>query len=165
MAASSMGSNLEIERKFLVKANFHEALRNVEGVFIKQGYLSSKPEVTVRIRIKGEQAFLTVKGKTTGISRTEVETPIALSAANDLFDAFIENEVQKIRREVVFEGKLWEVDEFLGRHKGLWLAEIELKSEIEDFTMPEWLENEVSNDARYFNSNLAEHGLAGLSLD
>ena len=160
-----MPSNLEIERKFLVDPAHRVLLAQHEGVFIKQGYLSSSLQQTVRIRIKGDEAFLTVKGKTSGISRTEIESPITFIAATALFEAFIENEVEKIRREIIFEGKLWEVDEFLGRHKGLWLAEIELSSEEEGFTRPAWLGKEVSLEEGYFNSNLAENGLQGIALE
>lgn len=160
-----MPSNVEIERKFLVDSAHRVLLAKHEGVFIKQGYLSSNLQQTVRIRIKGDQAFLTVKGKTLGISRTEIESPISFIAATALFEVFIENEVEKIRREIIFEGKLWEVDEFLGRHKGLWLAEIELGSEEEEFIRPAWLGKEVSLEEGYFNSNLAKNGLQGIALE
>ena len=143
-----MSHSTEIERKFLIDPTYRVELSQHEGVFIKQGYLVSSPEKTVRIRIKGEEAFLTVKGKTTGISRTEIETKIDIVAAQALFDAFIENEVQKIRRNIIFEGKTWEVDEFLGRHKGLWMAELELTSEEESFIKPNWLGREVSQEQR-----------------
>jgi len=164
MIVDTMSHSTEIERKFLVDPSHLDRLAQEPGVFIKQGYLSTHPNATVRIRIKGEHAFLTVKGKTTGISRTEIETSIDLAAAQALFDAFIANEVQKIRREILFEGKTWEVDEFLGRHKGLWIAELELASEQETFMMPLWLGREVSDQACYFNSFLADHGLNGVPL-
>jgi adenylate cyclase len=159
-----MSRNTEIERKFLVDLVHQQALSQYPGVFIKQGYLSSRPEQTIRIRIKGEEAFLTVKGKTQGISRLEIETPIERKAAEDLFTSFISQEVQKIRREVEFEGKIWEVDEFLGRHKGLWLAEIELAEEEEFFIKPLWLGREVSHERLYVNAYLAENGLRGVAL-
>ncbi len=159
-----MPSHTEIERKFLVDPSYRSSLAQYPGVLIKQGYLSSNKDQTVRIRIKGEEAFLTVKGKTSGISRTEIETPIEVKAAETLFEAFIQEEVQKIRREITFEGKLWEVDEFLGRHQGLWVAEIELLSEEEFFVKPAWLSREVSHERCYFNSYLAENGLNGVAL-
>lgn len=159
-----MAFHTEIERKFLVDPSHRSALTQYPGVLIKQGYLFSKPEQTVRIRIKGEEAFLTVKGKTAGISRTEIETLIDINAAESLFEHFIQDEVQKIRREISFEGKTWEVDEFLGRHKGLWIAEIELSSEAEVFAQPVWLGREVSHERCYFNSYLAENGLNGVAL-
>jgi adenylate cyclase len=159
-----MHQNTEIERKFLVDLAHHQDLSQYPGVFIKQGYLSSRPEQTVRIRIKGDQAFLTVKGETQGISRTEIETPIDQQAAEALFASFISHEVLKIRREVEFEGKIWEVDEFLGRHKGLWVAEIELSTEEEAFVKPLWLGREVSHEHFYVNAYLAENGLQGVAL-
>jgi len=154
----------EIERKFLVLPAHRAALAQETGVYLRQGYLSTDPARTIRIRIKDDQAFLTVKGLTTGISRTEIETTIALASAQALFDAFISNEVQKIRRNVMVNGKCWEVDEFLGRHKGLWLAEIELEDVEEKVQLPVWAGREVSTEREYFNSYLADHGLNGIPL-
>lgn len=154
----------EIERKFLVLPNYRAELSKEKGTFFRQGYLSTDPAKTIRIRIKNDQAFLTVKGLTNGISRTEIETSISVSSAEALFDAFIVNEIQKIRRLVEVNGKCWEVDEFLGRHQGLWIAEIELEKEEEEIIMPDWVGREVSAEKQYFNSYLSEHGLNGIAL-
>jgi CYTH domain-containing protein len=154
----------EIERKFLVLPDYRAELAKEKGTFFRQGYLSTDPSKTIRIRIKNGQAFLTVKGLTSGISRTEIETSISVSSAEALFDAFIVNEIQKIRRIIEVNGKYWEVDEFLGRHQGLWLAEIELENEEEEVIMPAWLGREVSAEKEYFNSYLSDHGLNGIAL-
>lgn len=155
---------VEIERKFLVLPEHRAVLAKEKGIYLHQGYLSTDSSKTIRIRIKGDQAFLTVKGLTSGISRTEIETNITLSSAEALFDAFIVNEIQKIRRNIEVNGKCWEVDEFLGKHQGLWIAEIELEKEDEEFTYPVWLGREVSAEKEYFNSYLSEHGLNGIAL-
>ena len=154
----------EIERKFLVLPVYRSELAKEKGIYLRQGYLSTDPSKTIRIRIKNDQAFLTVKGLTSGISRTEIETAISLSSAEALFDAFIVNEIQKIRRNIDVDGKCWEVDEFVGRHQGLWVAEIELEKEEEKFSLPVWAGREVSAEKEYFNSYLAEHGLNNIAL-
>jgi adenylate cyclase len=155
----------EIERKFLVRPEYRAKLLKEGGTFLRQGYLSTDPSKTIRIRIKNDEAFLTVKGLTSGISRTEIETAISVSAAEALFDAFIVNEVQKIRRNIQVNGKCWEVDEFLGKHQGLWVAEIELETADEKFIAPEWVGREVSAEKEYFNSYLSDHGLNGIALE
>ena len=154
----------EIERKFLVLPQYRSELAKEKGIYLRQGYLSTDPAKTIRIRIKNEEAFLTVKGLTSGISRTEIETGISLSSAEALFDAFIVHEIRKIRRIIEVNGKSWEVDEFLGRHEGLWVAEIELKKEEEEVIMPPWAGREVSAEREYFNSYLSDHGLDGIAL-
>ncbi len=154
----------EIERKFLVLPDYRVELAKEKGTFFRQGYLSTDPSKTIRIRIKNDQAFLTVKGLTSGISRTEIETSISVSSAEALFDAFIVHEIQKIRRNIEVNGKCWEVDEFLGRHQGLWIAEIELEKEEEEVIMPAWAGREVSAEKEYFNSYLSDHGLNGIAL-
>jgi adenylate cyclase len=155
---------VEIERKFLVLPEHRAELAQVKGIYLRQGYLSTDPSKTIRIRIKDDQAFLTVKGLTAGISRIEIETNITVSSAEALFDAFIVNEIQKIRRNIVVNGKCWEVDEFLGKHEGLWMAEIELEKVEEKFSIPAWAGREVSHEKEYFNSYLSEHGLNGIAL-
>jgi adenylate cyclase len=154
----------EIERKFLVRPEYFAELTKEKGIVLRQGYLSTDPTKTIRVRIKEDQAFLTVKGLTTGISRTEIESVITLAAAEALFEAFIGNEIQKIRRNIEVNGKCWEVDEFLGRHLGLWIAEIELEKEEETFVKPVWAGREVSDQKEYFNSYLSVHDLNGIAL-
>ena len=159
-----MSKPLEIERKFLVKQEFIPYLQSFLGEDIKQGYLLSDINKTVRIRIKGSQAYLTVKSKSESISRIEVESPIALDAANQLFEHFISEAVIKIRRHIQVGEHTWEVDEFFGNLAGLWIAEVELKSEEEKFEMPHWASDEVSYDKSYFNSFLLKNGLQGVRL-
>lgn len=143
----------EIERKFLVK---EERWRpKEEGVRIAQGYLSTVPERTVRVRIKGRRGYLTVKGKNEGISRKEFEYEIPLEDAEELLKLSESSILEKRRYRETVEGHIWEVDVFFGENEGLFLAEIELQYENESFKKPEWLGEEVSEDSRYYNSNLS----------
>ena len=144
---------MEIERKFLVDRSVWVPKGN--GVRIAQGYLSAVPERTVRVRIKGNRGYLTVKGKTEGISRKEFEYGIPLEDAELMLGMCDLPIIEKFRYEEDFEGHRWEVDVFLGENKGLVLAEIELRDESEAFASPPWLGEEVSTDARYCNSNLS----------
>lgn len=143
---------LEIERKFLVTG---DAWRNAPGVRIRQGYLNRDKDRTVRVRLSGNDAFLTVKGRTTGTTRAEFEYPIPLADAEQLLALCDGPLIDKIRRLIVYQGSQWEVDEFFGDNAGLVVAEIELQSENQVFARPDWLGQEVSDDARYFNSSLA----------
>lgn len=122
---------------------------------MRQGYLSTKP--TVRVRIAGSKAFLTIKGKGSGFSRPEFEFAIPRTDANALLKMCCGSIVEKHRWHVRFKGKLWEVDEFLGDNKGLVVAEIELKSEKERFLTPPWLGKEVTHKRKYTNASLALH--------
>lgn len=147
---------LEIERKFLVISDDFkkEAFAKHE---IAQGYLNSNPERTVRIRIKGESGFLTIKGKgnKTGMTRFEWETEIPLFEAKPLLALCEKGIIHKIRHEVKVGNHTFEVDEFLGENEGLVIAEIELKSENENFKKPIWLGKEVTNDNQYYNAALS----------
>ena len=144
----------EIERKFLVTGNKWK--EGVQGIHLCQGYLNSAKERTVRVRIAGEQAWLTVKGPTSGISRSEFEYEIPLAEAKTMLAELAEQPViEKIRYRIKFADMLWEVDEFLGANRGLVVAEIELTSKDQLFERPNWVGKEVSSDPRYFNSNLA----------
>jgi adenylate cyclase len=143
---------LEIERKFLVTGT---DWRQGMGTRFRQGYLSRDKQRTVRVRLAGEQAFLTIKGPTRGATRSEFEYEIPVADAEAMLALCDGPLVDKIRRVVVFEGMAWEVDEFLGDNAGLVVAEIELASEDQPFARPPWLGCEVTDDARYFNSNLA----------
>ncbi len=144
----------EIERKFLVTG---DAWRTGAGTKYVQGYLSKDAERTVRIRRAGEKAFITIKGKTTGVSRKEFEYPIPAADADALLKLCIGPLIEKIRTVIEYERKKWEVDEFHGDNEGLILAEIELQSEDEKFDRPPWLGREVSDDRRYYNSSLSQH--------
>lgn len=144
---------IEIERKFLLRG---EGWRSFgKPVLLRQGYLSSQLDRVVRVRIEGDQARLTIKGRTQGNSRGEWEYPIPLIDAEQLLDALCERPIiEKYRRRIEFDGMTWEVDEFLGENAGLVVAEIELTSEDQAFSRPDWIGAEVSDDARYFNANL-----------
>jgi len=145
---------LEIERKFLV--NTEKLTIESEGTFLCQAYLSEDAARTVRIRIAGEKAFLTIKGQTNGISRKEYEYPVPVADAREMMQLAIYPPVEKTRYKILHEGMMWELDIFHGKNEGLILAEIELTSENQTFTRPEWIACEVSGDPRYFNSYLAK---------
>lgn len=147
---------IEIERKFLVKDNSFKAAA-FEQNRIAQGYLSSVPERTVRVRIKADKGYLTIKGITneTGMSRFEWEKEIPVDEAKNLLLLCEIGVIDKTRYEVKMGKHTYEVDEFYGENKGLIVAEIELQSEDETFDKPNWLGQEVTNDQRYYNSNLS----------
>jgi len=147
---------VEIERKFLVKKGLWEALEKPKGKHYRQGYLMNSEDRVVRVRIAGEQGFLTIKGAAEGISRLEYEYEIPKSDAEEMLDWFQPEGTEKIRYRIPEDsGLVWEVDEFLGANEGLVVAEIELTSEDQSFTRPDWLDQEVTHDERYANSNLA----------
>ena len=147
----------EIERKFLVAGNFKQHAK--EAVRITQGYLSSVPERTVRIRIKGERGFITIKGKgsESGLSRFEWEKEIPVSDAVKLLDICEPGVIDKTRYFVEVGRHTYEVDEFYGDNEGLIVAEVELHSEDETFIKPDWLGKEVTGDIRYYNSMLMKN--------
>ena len=144
---------VEIERKFLVCGESWKRLG--QGVLLRQGYLSSVPERTVRVRIEGESAMLTIKGRSAGATRSEWEYPIPMADAQAFLDTLCERPIiEKKRYRIPFDGMVWEVDEFLGENAGLVVAEIELAAEDQMFSRPEWVGEEVTHDPRYFNSSL-----------
>jgi adenylate cyclase len=145
----------EIERKYLVKKDLWEKVEIDESVLISQGYLSIDPERTVRIRTTKDKGFVTIKGAAKGISRLEFEYEIPLTEAKEIIDNLTSNAIEKVRHLVTVNGKLWEVDEFLGANAGLIVAEIELQTEDEQFLKPAWIDKEVTDDRRYSNSNLS----------
>ena len=145
--------NIEIERKFLLKNdNWREG---AVGVHYKQAYLNEKGDNPVRVRIEGEKAKLTIKGKSSNISRLEFEYDIPMEDAEALFTLAKTPIVEKYRYKIMYAGNCWEVDEFLGMNRGLVVAEIELESETQSFEKPDWIGMEVSGDKRYTNANLA----------
>ena len=148
----------EIERKFLILNDSYKFLAR-RSFRIKQGYLSSVPERTVRIRIKDDTGFITIKGVTdpTGISRYEWEKKIPADEAEELLKICEPGIIDKIRHEVEFGQHLFEVDEFLGDNLGLVVAEVELAHISEDFSRPAWLGQEVSGELKYYNSQLARN--------
>jgi len=145
---------IEIERKFLVDAKKISAVKFTSEEKISQGYLSNNP--TIRVRLKDNRGFLTVKGSTVGISRQEFEYEIPAADAQELLKLCGTRVLKKIRRKISYGGHVWEVDFFSGRHKGLILAEVELNSADEKISLPSWVTREVSSNPRYFNSNLVK---------
>ena len=143
----------EIERKFIVA---DDSWRNgTTGVRIAQGYLSQDPERTVRVRIGGEMAWLTIKGRTHGITRAEFEYAIPLDDARSLLGLCSPSVIDKTRHEISHAGHLWEVDVFHGENAGLVIAEVELADESISPELPPWVGAEVSAEVRYFNACLA----------
>lgn len=149
---------IEIERKFLVLSNnfINEAFAKKR---IVQAYLNSSPERAVRIRIKEDKAFLTIKGKgnATGTTRLEWETEIPVTDAEKLLLICEDGVIDKIRYEVKVGKHVYEIDVFAGENEGLIMAEIELESEDETFEKPSWLGHEVTNDERYYNAYLSNN--------
>jgi adenylate cyclase len=144
----------ETERKFLVAGTSWKD--GATGTLIKQGYLSSTKERTVRVRSAGAQAFLTIKGPSRGITRAEFEYPIPVDDAEAMLDTLCERPlIEKTRWVVTFAGFKWEVDEFHGENTGLVVAEVELPTAEARPTLPPWAREDVSLDPRYFNANLA----------
>lgn len=145
---------VEIERKFLVDKAKWEAVKPLDGTRIVQGYLSKSLEKTIRIRVKENQGFITIKGKTKGISRLEYEYEIPVTDAQELLANFCPKKIDKIRYKFDYKGSIWEVDEFITPNTGLILAEIELISEEQSFSRPIWIGKEVSDQAAYYNVNM-----------
>lgn len=143
----------EIERKFLVKTELWT--RPERGTRFVQGYLVTSGRSSVRVRIAEDHAFITIKGRTVGISRSEFEYEIPVGEAEELLALSETPLIDKIRYLVEHEGHTFEVDVFAGENAGLVVAEIELASEAESFTRPSWLGREVSFDRRFANSSLA----------
>jgi CYTH domain-containing protein len=146
---------IEIERKFLVHKPIWSNVVKPKGEYYRQGYLLTDPEKTIRVRVTDSTAFLTIKGKSNTLSRPEFEYEIPKAEANELLNLFAKNIIEKRRYKLRMENKWWEVDEFFGDNEGLLMAEIELGSETEEVVFPEWIGKEVTQDRRYYNSNLS----------
>jgi adenylate cyclase len=146
----------EIERKFLIKSV--DFLDGKKGKRITQGYLSTDPARNVRVRVKGEQGFLTIKGisNKSGLSRFEWEKEMTREEAIELLQLCLPGVIDKTRYEINDGNHIWEIDIFHGTNKGLIVAEIELGAEEEVFSKPQWLGKEVTGDVRYYNSYLSE---------
>jgi adenylate cyclase len=146
----------EIERKFLVLNDLYKSSAS-RSFRIRQGYLSSNPERSVRVRIKGDSGFLTIKGASdpTGISRYEWEKMIPVNEAEELLCLCEPGAIDKVRYEIKFGNHIFEVDEFFGENLGLVVAELELTSEDEKYQRPDWLGREVTGELKYYNSQLA----------
>lgn len=148
---------MEIERKFLVKGDFKSSVSKSERIV--QGYLSSVPERAVRVRIKGEKGFITIKGigNDSGTSRFEWEKEISVEDVTNLLKICEPGVIDKTRYQVRAGAHTYEIDEFYGENQGLTVAEVELNSEDEEFQKPEWLGEEVTGDVKYYNAMLMKH--------
>jgi CYTH domain-containing protein len=152
----------EIERKFIVVGEGWRAgatgVRGVTGVRIRPGYLSTGAGVTVRVRLAGEEAFLTIKGPRVGIGRAEFEYPLPTTDAAYMLDHLCRKPIiEKKRYRVPHAGLVWEVDEFLAENEGLLIAEVELTSDDQPVALPDWAGPEVSTDPHYTNAYLVDH--------
>jgi CYTH domain-containing protein len=146
----------EIERKFLVKSEEWRTLGT--GTIYRQGYIATKKGTTVRVRLAGNQGYITIKGASKGISRAEYEYSIPAEDAQEMLDNLCEPPlIEKTRYKIEIAGLIWEVDEFAGKNQGLIVAEVELTDANQTIEMPDWIGQEVSDDARYYNANLAQH--------
>lgn len=146
----------EIEYKYLVDKVKWNAFSKPKGELIVQGFLHNSKECVVRIRIKGSKGFLTIKGETKGITRKEFEYEIPVNEAQEIVDSFISKSIRKIRYEIPLGKNTWEVDVFEGALEGLIIAELEVESESETFELPDWVTEDVSHDANYYNAVLIE---------
>jgi adenylate cyclase len=147
----------EIERKFLVRNDGWREKAD-QGVLYRQGYISTDPDRSVRVRVAGDRAFLTIKGKPSGSSRDEFEYQIPAQDAREMLDRLCVHPLIKKTRHILRTGELkWEIDEFAGANQDLIVAEIELKHPEQQFEMPQWIGEEVTGDPRYYNLNLIKH--------
>ncbi|MEA5626060.1 CYTH domain-containing protein [Nostoc sp. UHCC 0251] len=146
----------EIERKYLVRGDSWRGL--AEGSVYRQGYIATQDKAAVRIRIVGENSYLTIKGPNIKYSRSEFEYPIPVQDAQEILETLCERPfIEKTRYKIESGGLIWEIDEFDGVNKGLILAEVELSDENQQIELPSWIGKEVSDDFRYYNSNLVKH--------
>ncbi len=145
----------EIERKYLVKGNQWKTL--AQGMVYRQGYIPTVGKQTVRVRIVGNQGYLTIKGENVGATRSEFEYPIPVEDAEEMLHTLCDRPlIEKTRYKIPQGDLVWEVDEFAGENAGLVIAEVELQEENQQIELPEWIERQVT-DPKYYNSNLAKH--------
>lgn len=146
----------EIERKFLVQGDEWRSLG--VGVIYRQGYVANINGRTVRVRVVGEQGYLTIKGPTIGKSRAEFEYKIPVEDAQELLETLCDRPlIEKTRYKINIGDLIWEVDEFWGENQGLILAEVELQTEDQNINIPDWIGKEVTSDPRYYNVNLVKN--------
>lgn len=146
---------IEIERRYLVINDSWKT--EIQGIFsIKQGYLNLEPESNVRVRVKDDKGYLTIKGEPNNISRQEFEYEIPIEDAEKILTLCQSPIIEKVRYEILIEDHIWEIDEFSGKNQGLIIAEIELTSEEQAYKKPEWLGIEVSNNPDYYNLSLIQ---------
>ncbi len=147
---------VEIERKFLVTGDGYR--NNAEVTMIYQGFLSVDMERVVRVRISGDSAKITIKGKSNGITRPEFEYSIPVEDAKVIVNELcIKPIIRKNRYRIEIDELVWEVDEFFDKNKGLVIAEVELPDENYEFKLPDWIGKEVTGDIKYYNANLIEN--------
>lgn len=147
---------IEIERKYLVKGD--DWKKQGKGQLYQQGYLSSHPDRTVRVRTVEDRGYLTIKGRTAGASRAEFEYSIPYSDAQAMLQHLCEQPIlEKYRYRIVYERVVWEVDEFQGENLGLVVAEVELNAADQAILLPAWVDKEVTDETRYYNANLVKH--------
>jgi len=145
--------SLEIERKFLVKGEGWRA--HGSGLPYRQGYLSTVPGRSVRVRLVRDKGYLTIKGATVGATRAEYEYIIPADEASEMLDYLCERPlIEKTRYRVEHQGLTWEIDEFAGDNAGLIIAEVELEEEDQAIVLPDWVGKEVTGDPRYYNASL-----------
>ena len=147
---------IEIERKYLIDLEKIGLLEN--GNKIKQGYITTNKDAVVRVRVKNDKGYLTIKGSNIGVSRLEFEYEIPLLEANEMLDKLCQKPIiDKIRYIINYEKHIWEVDVFYGDNEGLVIAEVELEDENEYINLPLWIKEEVTGDIKYYNSNLMKY--------
>jgi adenylate cyclase len=145
----------EIERKFLVKGDSWR--ESAQGSTYRQGYIPTQGQVTVRVRVAGDKGYITIKGPSVNYSRLEFEYPIPVEDAQEMLEKLCQSPlIEKTRYALEWNGLIWQIDEFSGANQGLILAEIELNDEKQNIELPSWVDKEVSEDPRYFNSNLVK---------
>ncbi len=143
----------EIERKFLVKDDSWRVPGT--GTLYRQGYLSTVPERSVRVRLIQDRGYLTVKGASSGAVRAEYEYEIPADEASEMLDRLCERPlIEKTRYRVEYQGLTWEIDEFAGSNAGLVIAEVELDEVDQDIVLPDWVGREVTGEPRYYNASL-----------
>ncbi len=146
----------EIERKFLVSGDAWQ--KGAQGTFYRQGYLVASDDRAVRVRVAGEKAYMTIKGRKTGLSCPEYEYPLPVAEAKDMLERIcLRPFIEKVRYVLDFKGMSWEIDEFTGENDGLVVAEVELAQEHQMIELPAWVGREVSFDPKYWNVNLMKH--------
>jgi adenylate cyclase len=144
---------LEIERKYLIDLEKLGTLKNANR--IKQGYITTNKDAVVRVRVKNDKGYLTIKGSNVGVSRLEFEYEIPLVEANEMLDKLCQKPtIDKDRYIIDLHNHIWEIDIFYGDNEGLVIAEVELKDENEHIKLPIWIKKEVTGDIKYYNSNL-----------
>ena len=146
----------EIERKFLVNAERWKNLEKPKPKLYRQGYFTTTPGKSIRIRNAGDKSYLTIKSETAGLTRSEFEFEIPNDDAQELLDKFCDKELEKYRYIIFYKNKKWEIDVFLNENQGLVIAEIELERPDECVDLPDWVDIEVTSNKKYYNAQLVK---------